>query len=663
MQYPMRALPRFLCLALLAFAVPLVAGQPAASQPDLHKQLLDLADLQQQTRRAHFAGVSSKADLDALQVSLRAKFLRLIGGLPKSQAVPPVKLLGEIEADDYVVTKLAFESSPGYFVSSLLYKPKEIKRRLPGIISPCGHSAVGKAADTYQILHINLVKRGFIVLTYDPVGQGERSQFWDADKGRSRFNLVCGEHAVLGNPLYLLGTSLARYRIQDGIRAIDYLTSLPDVDAERIGCVGNSGGGTLTAYISALDPRVKAAAIGCYITTLPRRMGNRIETDPDADPEQDIADFVKEGIDHAGLLALRAPRPTLVASAQFDFFPIEGARDSFAEAKHFYKGAGASERLAMVEAPEKHGLSLPLRRAIYAFFDRWLSERTSQMESKEITVKPRPAKDLFVCADGQVNLTFRSKHLLTLALEEFDRRKKTERKTLADLLCLDPKDSDYRATEIANGDAVAKTLVVCINGNESVPWQEEKAFLGALQNGGYAVVVLDPRGVGLLQHKVNVKGRDHADPLNGAEENIAYNAFLVGKSLLGMRVTDVQSAVRKLAAETKRTKIVLCGRRDAALVACLTAAIEPSVTHLALEQMPLTYRWYFDPAGRAINAASILPNMLRDYGDIDQVLAAIAPRKTLSAAGIGKTSLRLPTLEQTPTPFTANPTVLTNWLK
>src|SRR5947208_1261619 len=139
-----------------------------------------------------------------------------------------------------------------------------------GVISPCGHSTNGKAAAAYQILHINLAKRGFVVLTYDPVGQGERSQFWDAARGRSRFNLTCGEHAVLGNPLYLLGTSLARYRIVDGMRGLDYLAARPEVDPRRLGCVGNSGGGPLTAYIAALDPRVLAAVPCCYITTLPR---------------------------------------------------------------------------------------------------------------------------------------------------------------------------------------------------------------------------------------------------------------------------------------------------------------------------------------------------------------------------------------------------------
>jgi pimeloyl-ACP methyl ester carboxylesterase len=646
---------------VLAFAVPAFAGEKS----DLHQQLLDLADRQQKERRAHFAAATSKADLETLQKSLREKFLRLLGGLPPSKGVPPAKILSTIEAEDYVIEKLVFEGSPGYFVSALLYKPRKITGRVPGVISPCGHSPEGKAASIYQILHINLVKRGYIVLTYDPVGQGERSQFWNADKKKSRFNLVCGEHAVLGNPLYLLGTNLARYRIWDGIRAIDYLAALPEVDAERIGCVGNSGGGTLTAYISALDPRVKAAAIGCYITTLPRRMGNRIQADPDADPEQDLFGFVGEGIDHAGLLALRVPRPTLLATAQFDFFPIEGARESFAEAKKLYQVAGAAERVAMVEAAEKHGLSLPLRQAIYAFFDRWLAGRKVETEASEIAVNPRPAKDLLVCKDEQVNVTFQSRHLLTLALDEFDSRKKParDRTPLAELLRLDPQEADYRTIEIAGGKPVGQTLVVCVNGNESRPWQEEKAFLRALKKLGHAVVVVDPRGVGLLKPKLSVKGHDFADPLVGVEENLAYNAFLVGKSLLGMRVTDVQTAVRKLAAETKRSRIILCGRRDAALVACLTAAIEPSVTHVAMEQMPLTYRWYFDPVGRPINAASVLPSMLRDYGDLDQVLAAIAPRSMLSAAGLGETEQRLQTLQQVDGLFTENPVLLTDWLK
>jgi hypothetical protein len=151
--------------------------------------------------------------------------------------------------------------------------------------------------------------------------------------------------------------------------------------------------------------------------------------------------------------------------------------------------------------------------------------------------------------------------------------------------------------------------------------------------------------------------------LTGVEENLAYNAFLVGKSLIGMRVTDVQAAVQKLTTQAKPSRIVLCGRRDAALVACLTAAIEPSVTHVAMERMPLTYRWYFDPVGRPINAASVIPFFLRDYGDIDDVLTAITPRQMLSSGGLGQTAQRMPTLHQTERLITEDPSVLTDWLK
>ncbi len=647
------------CPILLACAAPALGGE----KPSLDRQLLDLAARQQNERRARFAAVKTAADLEALQKSLREKFLQLLGGLPKPAGVPPARIMGRIEADGYVIEKLVFESSPGYFVSALLYKPKNITKPLPGIISPCGHSAAGKAAPIYQTLHINLVKRGYIVLTYDPVGQGERSQFWDSEKRKSRFNLTCGEHAVLGNPLYLLGTSLARYRILDGIRAIDYLASLPEVDARHIGCVGNSGGGTLTAYISALDPRVHTAVIGCYITTLPRRMGNRIGADPDADPEQDIAGFVSEGIDHAGLLALRAPRPTLLATAQFDFFPIEGARESFAEAKALYEVAGAANYIAMVEAAEKHGLSLPLRNATYEVFDQWLDAR--KLEARpERKVNPRPEKELLVCKDGQVNLAMQSRHLLTVALEEFDNRKKSVRQpsSLVDLLRLDTNEADFRTVEIARGAPANQTLIACINGNETRPWQDEKGFLQALAKGGSSVVAIDPRGVGALRPALGVRGHDYADPLAGVEENLAYNAFLVGKSLLGMRVTDVQAAVRTLAAERKPARIVLCGRRDAALVACLAAAIEPAVSRVAVEQMPLSYRWFFDTAGRPINAASILPSLLSDYGDLDRVISAIAPRKMLSAAGLGQPAQRLPTLQRIDGLFTEHPALLTEWL-
>jgi hypothetical protein len=211
------------CLLGLALASGVAAARPEPAS--LHRQLLDLSDRQQKDRRRRFARVKTRSDLEALQRSLREKLLRSLAGLPEGKGVPPARVTGAIEGDGYVVEKLVLESLPGYHVPALLYRPAKRDSPLPGILSPCGHSPLGKAAPPYQALHVNLVKRGFVVLTYDPVGQGERSQFWDLKKGRSRFNLTCGEHAVLGTPLYLLGGNLARFPVWDGLRALDYLAS------------------------------------------------------------------------------------------------------------------------------------------------------------------------------------------------------------------------------------------------------------------------------------------------------------------------------------------------------------------------------------------------------------------------------------------------------
>jgi cephalosporin-C deacetylase-like acetyl esterase len=635
----------------------------AGGPNDVHQQLLGLAARQEERRRARFASVRTRSDLEALQRDLRETFLHLIGGLPERTDAPPARTTGTIDGGDFLIEKLVFESLPGYFVPALLYRPKTIDSPLPAVLSPCGHSTVGKAEGTYQILHLNLVKRGYVVLTYDPVGQGERSQFWDTEKRRSRFNLSCGEHAVLGNPLYLIGSSLARYRIWDGMRGLDYLANRPEVDAKRMGCVGNSGGGTLTAYISALDPRVSATAICCYITTLPRRMGNRIQEDPSADPEQDIFGFVSEGIDHAGLLALLAPRPTLLGTARFDFFPIEGARESFAEAKRLFGVAGAGDRIDRAEAAERHGLTKPLRLAVYAWFDRWLTGGREPKPAQEVAFTPRAFQELLVSRDGQVNRSFQSRPLLPLALKEFDRRGKWPRARLREVLRLDPEQAGPQITRAGGENGQGKTLVLCVNGNEARDWREEAGFLHALGDRGYSVLVIDPRGAGQSRSRLRTRWSDYADPISGVEENIAYNAFLVGKSLLGMRVTDVIVAVNRLGVQEQPRRIVVCGRRDGALVAALAAAVEPAITHLATEQLLLSFRSLFVDRGVPINAASILPGLLERFGDMPDILAQVAPRKVLITAGCGESPRTLASVRTERAAFSSKPRMLIDWLE
>jgi pimeloyl-ACP methyl ester carboxylesterase len=299
---------------------------------------------------------------------------------------------------------------------------------------------------------------------------------------------------------------------------------------------------------------------------------------------------------------------------------------------------------------------------VYAWFDQWLGNRHVTDPEEEIAVTPRPARELLVCASGQVNQTFRSRPLLPLALDEFDRRRKPSRVPLRDLLGLDPELANPVTGEISRRSGGGKTLILCVNGNEARDWGEETEFLRERARHGLAVSVIDPRGVGRSRPVFKVWGRDYADPLDGVEENIAYNAFLVGKSLLGMRVTDVLTVVAKLSRAEQPRRLVLCGRRDAALVVALAAAIEPSITHVAAEELLLSFRLLFAARGVPINAASILPGILERFGDVADVLAQVAPRKILIAAGAGEAYRETPSVTMTRELFTKDARLLVNWL-
>jgi hypothetical protein len=134
------------------------------------------------------------------------------------------------------------------------------------------------------------------------------------------------------------------------------------------------------------------------------------------------------------------------------------------------------------------------------------------------------------------------------------------------------------------------------------------------------------------------------------------------KSLLGMRVTDVLAAIRDLSSKFELPRMVLCGRRDAAIVVCFAAALEPRIHGIAGEEMLLSFLSLFDAEGATINAASILPGLLQSFGDIPEVLGQIAPRKVLIAAGLGDRPARLPTLTDQKEPFTQQPRLLLDWL-
>ncbi|MGW8181531.1 MAG: alpha/beta hydrolase family protein, partial [bacterium] len=214
----------------------------------------------------------------------------------------------------------------------------------------------------------NLVRKGFVVLAIDPLGQGERIQYWDPEKSGSMMgSSPTREHSHFGNQMFLSGVSPGRYFAWDGIRGVDYLLTRKEVDPARIGIFGCSGGGTQTTYIAAFDERIKAAAPGCYITGFRRLM----ESIGPQDAEQNFYRGVSSGLTHADLLELRAPKPLLIASTSRDFFSIQGALESFEEVQRAYEafGHGGNARQAIDDAGHGfHGNADD----VYAFFQETL---------------------------------------------------------------------------------------------------------------------------------------------------------------------------------------------------------------------------------------------------------------------------------------------------
>lgn len=335
----------------------------------LHRYLLDKAHKCLEANAREYKKLKTPAEIAAYKDRMKKFFVERLGGFPQRTPLG-AKVVARLERDGYAIEKIIYESRPQFYVTALLYLPEEkacgVKPPYPGVLVPCGHSLNGKAQDTYQRASILLAKNGCVSLCYDPIEQGERMQLLDKN-GKPPVSSTHGHNAV-NVGCTLLGENAATYRIWDGMRGIDYLQSRPEVDPQRIGCTGNSGGGTLTSYIMALDDRVACAAPNCYLTSF-RRL---LDTIGPQDAEQNIFGQIAFGLDHAEYVIIRAPRPTLMCTATRDFFDIGGAWDSFRRAKRIYTRLGHSERVDLVETDAEHGFSQQLREGSVRWMRRWL---------------------------------------------------------------------------------------------------------------------------------------------------------------------------------------------------------------------------------------------------------------------------------------------------
>jgi cephalosporin-C deacetylase-like acetyl esterase len=374
------------------FSLSLLTTVLAAQEPEFLKRMDQVAQRHLAKRGEQIQSISTPEQAEQRKEYVRKKVLELLGGLPNYNGPLNPHVAGSIDRGEYVIEKVMFDSLPGLHVSANLYRPAA-PGKYPGVLLPLGHWENGKPA--VQIIPANLALKGFVVLVYDPLGQGERLQAFDPSTGKSRAGGGVEQHLMAGGQSLLVGQSFARYRIWDAKRALDYLLSRSEVDSARIGCTGCSGGGTIATYISALDPRIKVAAPTCYLNSFRTLFAGSV-----GDSEQSLPNFISSGLDQTDYVELFAPKPWLMGSTKEDFFTVKGAQQVYDEAKRWYGIYKADDRLKWVVGPGPHGTPVEIREAIYEWMIRWLKD--GKGDPKEQSVTELPDRDLQVSKTGQV---------------------------------------------------------------------------------------------------------------------------------------------------------------------------------------------------------------------------------------------------------------------
>ena len=602
-----------------------------------------IAQRQLERRDRAIGGVRTVADAERRKQWVRERLLRILGGLPDYNGPLHARITGRIQAGAYTIEKVIFESLPGLFVTANVYRPNQ-PGRFPAVLLQSGHTQEGKPES--QRLAANLALKGFVVLAFDPIGQGEREQTYDGQLQGPVAGWSVNEHIHQGAQSILIGESVARYFIWDAKRALDYLLSRPDVDNTRVGATGCSGGGALTTLIGALDSRIKTVAPACFINSY--RM---LFAGPDPDSEMSLPGLLSNGLDMADYVELSAPAPWLILATNDDYFTPAGARLVYEEARRWYGVYGAADKLRFFVGPGPHGTPLETREAIYEWMIRWLKEGHGDIH--EQPVKLYTNYELLVTATGRVEDEPGSRKLYQLILEEFRARKKqgTIPELLAELRRLTvPSDgSPVEAkvlTESSDSGGLRQRLKfesepgVEIEANLSVPsspgrkpavllvadkmssyWIPSTAVLAErMVKAGRVVFELDPRD--------SPAQDDHRPYLGNWLTNA--RADLIGRNLPSMRAHDILRGVDLLLArsDVDPGSVRAAARGVKGIWLLLAAAADSRIGKVWLDRTPYSVR---AALGNSINTNvfdAVIPGFALHW-DLDDLAKAMGNRPVL----------------------------------
>ena len=331
----------------------------AAFLPLLAGNLLEEIAARDMAADAAVASIRTVDELKAKQAAWRTYWLDALGEMPARTPLN-ARVTSRAEYDGFRLENIIFESQPGVYVTAHLALPMRPRgsAALPVVLMPLGHSDAGILNPRYAAHLAMTAHAGFAAFAWDPISQGERRQA--CDKKYDYTDNCSTEHTRLGARGWLVGWNYARFRIWDAVRAIDYVESRPDLDCSRLGIMGTSGGGTMSAYMQAFDPRVKVAFPNCYISSLREVIGAR----GCHDGEQFFWNMLPNGFNHAALLAMGQPRVALATGSRWkDYFPHAGAVSTFAVFTNMTARLGFEGPYWHFHCDGPHGLPPPTRAA------------------------------------------------------------------------------------------------------------------------------------------------------------------------------------------------------------------------------------------------------------------------------------------------------------
>lgn len=610
-----------------------------------------------ESRKKSLNSLRSADDWKARQAEIRKTLNEIVGPFPAKTPLN-AKVVRTLEKDSYRVEHIVYESQPGFYVTSSLFIPKSLRRgrKAPTIIYCSGHAAEGYRSRVYQNVMLNLVKKGFIVFAFDPVGQGERFEYYDTEKRTPSVGGPTTQHSYPGSQAFVSGSSQAKYMIWDGIRAVDYLLTRKEVDPARIGITGRSGGGTQSSYIAAFDDRIAAAAPECYITGFSRLL----QSIGPQDAEQNFFNGIARGIDHGDLLIVRAPKPTLMITTTRDFFSIQGARETAEEVKRVYEALGTSDNFGMVEDDAPHASTKKNREAMYAFFQKHLN---NPGDNRDEELPLLTEEEIKVTKSGQVITEFNGETVFSLNAKFTDQligkiNQQESRKQLPTIVSnartlSGYRDPDHLADAVFTGrvqqDGYAiEKYFVSGEGNYVVPFlvvvpqnpsgkvilylhPSSKAAeanpdgeIAKLAENGFTVIAPDLPGVGELG-----PGAFKGDAfIGGISHNTWYSAMLVGRSISGVQASDIVRVISSLA-QFKNTGVFAIARGEMAPALLHAAAFSSSIRGVALINPLSSYRQLVKTQlYHSSYITGAVPGMLKAY-DLPELAATIAPRDML----------------------------------